>query len=69
MHCLTFALVLVMLLMCMPKFLRHLESGRHHCRRGMVGYRQIRDDPNHTRYKHHTFEDVNPVLVYGDTQF
>jgi hypothetical protein len=35
---------------------------------GMIAYRQIRDDPNHTKYTYKT-TDVIPVLEYGDVQF
>jgi hypothetical protein len=33
------------------------------------GHRQIRDDPNHTCYTHHEFDDVNPTIIYGDRQY
>lgn len=67
MHCSTFCVILVLLLLSIPAYIRYLS---HNCgKHGMVGYRQIRDDPNHTYYLHHTFEDVNPTLVWGDTQY
>ncbi len=38
------------------------------CQCGMIANRQIRDDPNHTRYAY-IATDVSPVLEYGDVQF
>ena len=44
----------------------YMTNPEHQC--GMIAYRQIRDDPNHTRYAYKT-TDVIPVLEYGDVQF
>jgi hypothetical protein len=60
MHCLTFAVVLVVLLLLIPRYLEFLQNmkGKHKCQRGMIGWRQIRDDPNHTRYSFNTYENT-----------
>lgn len=69
MHCLTFSVVLFLLLISIPSYLRYLSHHKCSHRQGMIGYRQIRDDPNHTHYVQNTFEDVNPTLVYGGLQY
>jgi hypothetical protein len=69
MHCLTFAIVLVVLLLSIPSFLQFLQNNGCGRKSGMIGHRQIRDDPNHTCYVHHTFDDVNPNIMYGDRQY
>ncbi len=45
---------------------RYMVDPARQC--GMIAYRQIRDDPNHTKYAYKT-TDVIPVLEYGDVQF
>lgn len=65
MSCVKFAL-LIFLLICLAPLVMEWRLGK--CQ-GMVAYRQIRDDPNHTRYIQNTFDDVDPILVYGDVQF
>lgn len=35
---------------------------------GMVAYREIRDDPNHTSYWQATVNDPQPNLYYSDYQ-
>lgn len=72
MHCASFAVVLFVLLLLLPLYVDYLSSHSHGCgcrKQGMVGWRQIRDDPNHTRYVRKTFEDTDPVLYYGGQQF
>jgi hypothetical protein len=69
MRCLIFAIILVVLLLSLPSFLQFLQNNGCGRRSGMVGHRQIRDDPNHTSYSYHTFDDANPTITYGDRQF
>jgi hypothetical protein len=80
MHCPTFAIVLVVLLLSIPSFLQFLQNG---CSKksGMVGgrgmlddasvddgHRQIRDDPSQTCYSQQT-DGINPQIIYGDRQY
>lgn len=64
MHCRTFSVILIILLLYVFYVLTECN-----CKSSMIGYREIRDDPNHTRYYYHTFHDVSPTLVYGDLQY
>jgi hypothetical protein len=66
MHCLTFAIVLVIFLLSIPLYLQFLQNNMRGRKSGMIGYRQIRDDPNHTCYAQNTFGDFHPNTSYGN---
>lgn len=69
MDCLKCALLIFLFLLVFSAILTSCESDASGMvASGMVARRQIRDDPNHTRYAS-SVDGIIPVLEYGDQQF